>query len=217
MHEAFETTTIGWLTIILGWILTTLALLSIVVYIWSKRVRGVSMCSLDDILLYLSLLLSLALMSLTTWAVVVEGQGRHQSAESHSQYELVARSLLVNEVIWSVVNTLLRTGAISVIRRITGKHKIFHAISNVLLVMTAAYAIAAIVTSLVICQPINASWDQTVLGRCGDEVLAYICLESIGAALDLAIVVAPLPSLMRMQVTRRKKLAVCFLLSLGSV
>ncbi len=46
---------------------------------------------LEDIFLYLSFLLSLALMSLTTWAVVVEGQGRHQSAESRSQFDLVAK------------------------------------------------------------------------------------------------------------------------------
>lgn len=90
MGEAFETTVVGWLTIILGWVLTALALLSVVIYIWSKGVNGTPH-RLDDILLYLSFIISLVLMSLTTWAVVVEGQGRHQSAESRSQFDLVAK------------------------------------------------------------------------------------------------------------------------------
>lgn len=91
MRDAFETTAVGWQTIIVGWVLTALALLSVIIYIWSKIVMGAPSHHLEDIFLYLSFLLSLALMSLTTWAVVVEGQGRHQSAESRSQFDLVAK------------------------------------------------------------------------------------------------------------------------------
>ncbi|KAI0534358.1 hypothetical protein GGR58DRAFT_516207 [Xylaria digitata] len=223
MQDALETTTVGWLTIILGWVLTALALLSVLLYIWSRKVREASMCSFDDILIYLSFLLSLALMSLTTWAVVVEGQGRHQSAESRSQFDPVAKSLLINEIIWGIVNTFLRIGAILFIRRVFSSKDERSVIGGlggvtvILLVVSVAYAIAVIATSLAICQPISAGWDSTVIGRCGNEVVAYLSLEIISAILDLAIVIAPLPRLMGLKMALSKKWRICVLFSLGSV
>ncbi|KAI0183083.1 hypothetical protein EV127DRAFT_447991 [Xylaria flabelliformis] len=216
MHGAFETTSVGWLTIILGWVLTALALLSVILYIWSRGVDRTPPHHLDDILLYLSFLLSLALMSVTTWAVVVEGQGRHQSDESRSQFELAAKSLLINELLWGVVNTFLRIGAILFLRIFTA-NKHFNHTTIILLVASAAYAVAVIATSLAICQPISASWDQTVLGRCGNEIQAYLSLEIISAILDLVIVVAPLPTVMRIHLPLNRRLKLSVLLSLGSV
>ncbi|KAI0459328.1 hypothetical protein F5B21DRAFT_456302 [Xylaria acuta] len=212
-----ETTGVGWLTIILGWVLTALALLSVMLYIWSKSVNRIPPHRLDDILLYLSFVLSLALMSLTTWAVVVEGQGLHQSAESRSQFELVAKSLLINEILWGIVNTFLRIGAIIFIRKLFSVIRSMSVVTMILLVVSVAYAIAVIATSLAVCQPISASWDQTVLGRCGNQVVAYLCLEIISAVLDLAIIIAPLPPLMKLILPLSKKLWIGVLFSLGSV
>ncbi|KAI1756480.1 hypothetical protein F4782DRAFT_482693 [Xylaria castorea] len=217
MRGTFETTGVGWLTIILGWVLTALALLSVILYIWSKSVKRQPLCLFDDFLLYYSFLQSLALMSVTTWAVVVEGQGQHQSAESRSQFELVAKSLLINEILWGVVNTFLRIGAILFIRRIFSQHNSLKSVTTILLVASIAYAIAVIVTSLAICQPINASWDRTVVGRCGNEVVAYLSLEIISAILDLVILIAPLPPLMQLRMPLCRKWPVCVLFSLGSV
>ncbi|KAI0908223.1 hypothetical protein F4824DRAFT_464514 [Ustulina deusta] len=80
-----------------------------------------------------------------------------------------------------------------------------------------AYAIAVIATSLAICQPLSAGWDRTVMGSCGNEVVAYLCLEIISAVLDLAIVIAPLPPVMRLSMSRNRKWSICVLFSLGSV
>ncbi|KAI0424954.1 hypothetical protein F5Y09DRAFT_322911 [Xylaria sp. FL1042] len=208
MQGAFETTAVGILTIVLGWVLTALALLSLILYIWSKR--GLSI-SFDDILLYLSFLISLALMSLTTWAVVVEGQGQHQSAESRSQIELVAKSLLVNEILWSIVNTFLRIAPILFVRKISGTR--IQIATIILLVVSVAYFIVVVAISLAICQPIRAGWNPTVMGKCGNEVIAYLCLEVISLVLDLAIV----PTLMGLQMSLSKRWGLCGFLSLGSV
>ncbi|KAI3317552.1 hypothetical protein HD806DRAFT_514370 [Xylariaceae sp. AK1471] len=221
MRVAFETTIIGWLTIIIGWVLTTLALLSVLVYIWSRRVTGTLLYCLEDILLYISFLLSLALMSLTTWAVVVEGQGQHQPAESRSNLELIAKSLLINEVLWGIVNTFLRIGAILFIRRIFCVDKsfnnIFNAVTIMLLAVSVAHEIAGIATSLAICQPISTSWDSTVMGTCGNEVAAYLYLEILAAIIDLAITVAPLPMLVQLSISMKTKWKLGVLFSLGSV
>ncbi|KAJ3578841.1 hypothetical protein NPX13_g1727 [Xylaria arbuscula] len=213
MQGGFETGSVGRLTIILGWSFAALALLSMVIHIWSKRIRG-SVDGFDDILLYLSFLVSLALMSLTTWAVVIEGQGRHQSTESQSQIELVAKSLLINEILWSIVNTTLRVAAILFIRKIFSN---LSTTTTILLVTSVAYLIAVLSASLAICQPIRASWDPVVTGRCGNQRVAYLCVEVTSLILDLAIIIAPLPSLMQLNTPLRTRLTLCAILSVGSV
>ncbi|KAI0392496.1 hypothetical protein F5Y17DRAFT_436238 [Xylariaceae sp. FL0594] len=236
MALVFETTTVGWLTIIVGWILTVLALIAVALYIWSKYANRRSFRGADDILLYLSLFLSLALMAVTTWAVVVEGQGKHQPAESRSQFELVAKSLLVNEVLWGIVNTLMRIGAILFIRRVfiprmrdtpdvhwysyklSDFDRVMDVGTRVLMSLSIAYGVGVFVTSLAICQPISASWDPTTpAGSCGNEIVAYLSLEIIAAILDLAITIAPLPRIARLKIPSQKRLTVLFLFSLGSV
>ncbi|KAI1110700.1 hypothetical protein F5Y14DRAFT_428075 [Nemania sp. NC0429] len=222
MHGPFDTTSIGQLTIILGWVLTALALLSVILYMWSKTVRDMSVIeSFDDILLYLSFILALALMCLTTWAVLVEGQGRHQSAESRSQIERIAKSLLINEILWSIVNTFLRIAAIRFIRKLCAISKdsliSFHGLTIILLVVSIAYLVVVVAISLAICQPISKGWDPTVKGTCGNEILAYICLELISLVIDLAIVIAPLPVIMKLHMSLVRRLGVSILLSLGSV
>ncbi|KAI0117884.1 hypothetical protein GGR51DRAFT_270179 [Nemania sp. FL0031] len=205
MHGTFETTTVGWLTIILGWILTTLALVSVILYIWS---RGHLKVSVDDILLYLSFLISLVLMSVTTWAVVVQGQGQHESSESRSQFELVAKSLLINEILWGIVNTFMRVGAILFTRRACSAKDLggaFNEVTIALLVASVTYAVAVLATSLAICQPISAGWDQTVKGRCGNEVVAYLWLEIVAAVLDVAILIAPLYRVIQLKLSLRKR------------
>jgi len=93
-----------------------------------------------------------------------------------------------------------------------------NAITNVLLFLSVAYGAAVIATSLAICQPISAGWDQdTVAGKCGNEIAAYLCLEIIAAVLDLAITGVPLPPLAGLRVPPRKKLTAYVLFSLGSV
>ncbi|KAI1817086.1 hypothetical protein GGS20DRAFT_98066 [Poronia punctata] len=211
---AFDTTTVGWLTLIVGWILTALALASVAVFICVKPGSH----RVDDFMLYVSILLSLVLMVVTTWAVVAEGQGRHQPEQPRSHFELVAKSLLVNEILWGLVNSILRVGAILFIRKVFGPGRGMRPATTTLLVVSAAYGIAVVIIPLVICRPINAGWDLDIPGgRCGNEVVAYLSLEVLAALLDLAITVAPLPPLLKLKLPSRRKLPIIVLFSLGSI
>lgn len=90
MVKPYETTSVGRSTIIAGWTLTTLALLLMLIQIWTRLKVDIRI-SAEDYLVCISLLISLGSMSLTTWAVIVQGQGQHMVDESHSQFEMAAK------------------------------------------------------------------------------------------------------------------------------
>jgi hypothetical protein len=112
----------------------------------------------------------------------------------------------------------MRIGAILFLGRVFGVARPMNVITNVLLFLSITYGVAVIATSLAICQPISAGWDQDIVaGRCGNELIAYLCLEIVAAILDLAITVAPLPQIVGLNMSSRMKLPICVLFSLGSV
>ncbi|KAH9894533.1 hypothetical protein F4778DRAFT_278725 [Xylariomycetidae sp. FL2044] len=82
--------------------------------------------------------------------------------------------------------------------------------------LSAAYGIAVVVVPLAVCRPISAHWD-TLPEQCGDEIAAYVGLEVPGLVLDVAIIVAPLRGIWRLQMSRTRRLGVTVLLSLGSM
>ncbi|KAI0164166.1 hypothetical protein GGR57DRAFT_452614 [Xylariaceae sp. FL1272] len=209
---SLDRTTIASTTLILGWVLTILAALSVLGLVLSCRARKSSQ-HYDDIFLYLSLVLSVVLMSLTSWAIVTQGQGQHEITESHSQLERVARSLLVNEIFWGVVNTLLRIYAILFLRRVF----LMRVITTGLLLVSGLYVFVTITLALAICRPIATSWDQSIPGRCGNQKMAYLSVEIVAAIIDIAILIVPFPALVRLEIRRKSKLKIIALFSLGAV
>lgn len=108
----------------------------------------------------------------------------------------------------------MRLGAILFLRRIF-PHLFPHFL--LLLGTSIAYGMGAIVTPLVICKPIRASWDSTVAGLCGDQALAYVSLEVIALVLDVVIIVGPLVLIRRLPIPWKNKVMLGIVLSLGSL
>ena len=66
------------------------ALLGFSLLIWSRRMKKVSL-GLDDHLMTLALVTTIALVAQTTWAVVCEGQGDHEAEVSGTKFALFVR------------------------------------------------------------------------------------------------------------------------------
>lgn len=80
-----------------------------------------------------------------------------------------------------------------------------------------AYGVAVIVTPLVICAPIRASWDNSIPGRCGNQKAAFLGLEIGGLLLDLVITIWPLPKIYHLHMSLEKRVGLIFIFSLGSL
>ena len=126
---------------------------------------------------------------------------------------------MANEVLWMLINTLLRITALSLVYKIFDR---IHPAQNRLItwglmVVSVLYGLAALLVIFLICHPLAAAWNASIHGSCGDQVVSYVALEIIGALIDLAILIAPLPHLICSQVQWRRKIVTAAWLSAGSL
>ena len=79
-----------------------------------------------------------------------------------------------------------------------------------------AWSISAVVVGLTICIPIAAFWDPTIPGgKCGNLVTAFAAIGWLDVALDVFILVLPLPMVWNLQVPRANKIGVCCIFALS--
>lgn len=81
---------IGLITIVCGWTFVGIALLVVSLLIWcqvtwSRRIRP------DDYLTILALVITIALVAQTTWAITNEGQDHHEADLSKAKFDMVVR------------------------------------------------------------------------------------------------------------------------------
>ena len=81
---------IALITIVCGWTFLGVALLSVSLLIWARRITKIHL-GLDDYLTFVALAITIALVAQTTWAIVCEGQDKHEAEVSNSKFDLVIR------------------------------------------------------------------------------------------------------------------------------
>ena len=67
------------------------------------------------------------------------------------------------------------------------------------------------------CIPVYAIWDQRVEGKCINSSIAILIAAGIGIFEDIVIILLPVPELKGLNLCLRKRLAVMFMLALGSL
>ena len=122
---------------------------------------------------------------------------------------------MANEILWTLVNGLMRFAAIISIVTIFGHIEWLRYSSLGLSVVVGLHSLATVLTTLLICRPVAAAWDSDISGECGDQVVAYVVLESVGALLDLMVLIIPVLAIWKSQMSLQKKIGVSVLLSAG--
>lgn len=123
---------------------------------------------------------------------------------------------MANEILWTLVNGLMRFIAILAIVTIWGPLKWIPYTSLALSIVIGLHSLATVLTTLLICRPVAAAWDSNVSGECGNQVVAYVALESVGALIDLVILIIPILAIWwKLRMSPQKKLGVSILLLAG--
>lgn len=65
------------------------------------------------------------------------------------------------------------------------------------------------------CRPIRAFWDLNVPGKCFDLVAFGYFTNITNLIIDMWIFVLPIPVILKLQITKNKKIGLCFLFSVG--
>ena len=82
----------------------------------------------------------------------------------------------------------------------------------------AANSVAFVLSLIWQCDPVAGAykaWDGTFEAKCFNENAQIMAGGAINITLDLIVFVLPLPKLLTLEITRRKKIGVCLTVSCG--
>lgn len=205
---------IALITIVCSWTFLMIALLSVSILIWFRRTRNQKLGP-DEYLILFAFVTTFAIVAQTTWAIVDEGQDDHEAEVSRTKFALIVRSLIVNQTLWGLVNTLIRLSAVSLIGRIFGASGKGRLMARSLLVLSTLYGLVVFLELFLICRPMAVDWDASVKGTCGNQMLSYLVLEVLGLLLDLAILATPLAFIWNLPIKPGRKIHITIVFSVG--
>ena len=111
----------------------------------------------------------------------------------------------------------MRSAGSLFILRLFGSLRMIRVTAYILVVVSILQGLATLIVGFSICRPLARAWDQSISGRCGNEIAAFLASEILGLFVDLVIVTAPLVPLRSLQVSLSIKLGIGVLLSAGSL
>ncbi|KAK9426022.1 hypothetical protein SUNI508_12646 [Seiridium unicorne] len=203
-------------TLVCIYIFTAVAILFMILQLKVCFESG-NFMSPENILTFFAFIVSLALVSQITWAVIDEHQGQHMSEVPKIEFEVIAKSMLLNEALWAFVNTCVRISALIFLRRIFGVIDSARRIITCLMFFSVMYGLAALLIPLLICRPIQASWDNKIAGVCGDQPAAFVAVEVSGLIIDILISILPARCILGLNLSTPKKLQILAVFTAGSL
>ena len=86
-----------------------------------------------------------------------------------------------------------------------------------LLFIIVSHTLGSILEIVLICRPFSAQWNSDLVGVCGNQQVSFIVIESIGLALDIVLLLLPLPSILSLHVTMEKKIGIVIVVDIGAM
>lgn len=83
--------------------------------------------------------------------------------------------------------------------------------------MSISWGVAIVITTCLQCTPIARFWDQTIAGRCIDYMAFYEYSGIVNCIIDGLTIMLPIREVLRLQMSRGRKLALCGVFLLGTL
>lgn len=145
------------------------------------------------------------------------GLGKHISQLTDSQIGVTAKYIYVFECIDSCCNAAAKGSALLLYRRIFGTthNVLFNRCIIVLGALWLGVAVAGTICEIFQCLKIANAWESFHFRGCIDLSALVLTLTIVGILLNLAILILPIPYVVRMRLDWRAKTGVIALFVLG--
>lgn len=127
---------------------------------------------------------------------------------------LTQKTFFAGSILWICATTLVKLSILALCIEIFRESLSAIAVWTIG-ITSIAFWIGIILTACLICQPIAFNWDRSLDGKCGSTVSEEIALATVNMALDISLVLLPMPVLWRLQMPLWKKVTVTCILSFG--
>ncbi|KAL8734369.1 MAG: hypothetical protein Q9166_001567 [cf. Caloplaca sp. 2 TL-2023] len=200
----------------------TLATISVVLRIVSRRLSRVSL-SMNDYMIIIALLpLSVCQegitldLTLTIQGVVAGGAGLSKHQLSSHEIRVFWKSMFAIIITWPIAQSMTKISILLFYIHLFPTKTFCHA-AYTLIVVVSAWMIQQVLASLLLCHPISYNWDPSVNGSCGDVAANCLAGAGINTLTDILILVLPMPIIWRLHVPLRNKIILSFIFGLGSL
>jgi len=123
--------------------------------------------------------------------------------------------LVAGSPVWAVANMFIKISILHLYCTIFWK-KTFQRVSYSIMAFAICLAVIIVLQAFLICRPFAFNWDPYIPGgKCGNQIAGYKAQAIINIAIDISIVVLPVPMLWTLQLTWSKKLGIYFMFSVG--
>ncbi|KMQ48424.1 hypothetical protein HL42_0873 [Trichophyton rubrum] len=169
----------------------------------------------DDWTILAALVLSV-LFSTTQNVAVGYGFGKHDWDMTDEQEKRSLKWILVAQVLYKLVICLAKVSILLLYLRIFYVHQYFRRICICLVVFTILSGIAFIPPTIWQCSPVEAYWDRSIPHTCLSSFPNWLSYAIINITTDVILLVLPVQQILRLQLTKRDKIALILVFLLGS-
>lgn len=147
--------------------------------------------------------------------MIVNGMGMPAADMTPEQIAIAFKAIPATYVTWTIGTTSFKLSVLSLYVRIFSV-RIFKRLSYGLMALTVGYCVAFLAVFLSSCSPnISQLWNPRPDGYCRDINIGQLGSVSINLAIDVFIIVLPMPFLWRLKMRLRNKIVVSISFSLG--
>lgn len=148
--------------------------------------------------------------------VVLGGAGNH-----FAQLQLIPtgryfKASFASQILYAISLGFAKNSIVAMLRRIFFTQS-YAWIANLIIGLNVVWILQTILTSFLVCRPVNMNWDLTVQGHCGNGRVAYALFSIFDIITDVTIIILPLRLLGRLQIKKIYKIALIGVFAFGLV
>ncbi|KAI1827659.1 hypothetical protein F4861DRAFT_329038 [Xylaria intraflava] len=154
---------------------------------------------------------------ITSFVSVLAGGAGHHVDELQSWHIVrFSKAIFVIQVLYALAVGLVKISITVMLMRIFVTRPVRIA-GFAILVVSVLWVILTILVGLLLCMPIEKNWNPSVKGTCGNQDAGFGAVAGLDIFNELSLIILPIPSIFRLQLSRRYKLALAGIFGTGIV
>ncbi|KAF7513473.1 hypothetical protein GJ744_008767 [Endocarpon pusillum] len=196
-----------------GTTLSVLAGVAVVLRLIAKRLVK-SRFAADDWWIVGSVLTMWVAGSILAWGLLShDGRGAQGVNRQDPNFRYL-KSMYVTSVLYYSVAAPAKISLLCLYRRIFAVHS-FKRLSLLVGLLVVLWWLAATLANIFSCMPVQLMWELSLKGRCFNFNIFWFCTGIIETVIDIIILILPIKMIMRLQMSRRKKIVLSGIFLLG--
>ncbi|OJZ89672.1 hypothetical protein ASPFODRAFT_42955 [Aspergillus luchuensis CBS 106.47] len=194
----------------------TISTLGLLVRLYT-RVVIVRKWLLDDVVIVLSWIFAVITQSLLLWGYTNAGLGVHEWDLTPTVYNRTLRVLLLGAIMYIPALGLSKISLIILYYRLSDMQQKWRITLWGMTAFVVAYMIVLECLFLFTCAPVHKAWYPNIDGRCWSKAPIFMAGVVASMFIDLVLLVMPLPIVLKLQMTSKKRFGLILMFGLGGL